>query len=557
MRIINNRTRFRLEAGFFICLFLRRMNRLIIALVFFSLRVAAQYEPLARNAFIHRDITEAFNYWNISKPGTGFHSSFQPYLSSTFLNASDSGLPFKIYPFNNFFLSNTLNEKPQNRNWFNLQLHPITDLETGYDPLLQKSVTTAIGGTHFKININNDFTFAATLVGGNVQLPFFLDTTIRKQFILPEYGQAHKNANNRGYNFFDYTGYLSYSPGKTKAFNFQAGRDKHFIGDGYRSVLLSDFAPAYPFFRINTNIWRLQYNVWYTWMYDVSRAAGLKQDYRNKFGTFHYLSYNITKTINLGIFENVVWRGTDTNQVRNFDVNYLNPVILFRPVEYSLGSPDNSFIGLNLNAKVFKTLKLYAQLGLDEFFLKEIRSGRGWWANKQAWQFGANYINAFGIKGLRLQAEYNQVRPYTYTHGLVDQNYGHYGMPLAHPLGANFKEALAFISYRKNRWQLALSGMSAVIGKDSLNPQSNVGQNIFQSYVTRPFDYGHKTAQGIKTRVMQGEIRFSYYLLPAMNLRLELAYIQRSEQNSTNYLLQNPWFSLALKSSFWNSYRDY
>lgn len=518
--------------------------------------VSGQYEPMARNAFMNSGMQEAFDYWNISKPNTAFHSSFKPYLSSTFANASDSVVPFKFYAFKNFFLSKTLNEKPQKRNWFNLQLHPIIDLQEGYDLLTSKPVLSNIGGMHIKTNINNDFTFAGTVYGGKSAFPFFTDTVLAKNKIIPESGQAY-GTNSDGYTFFDYTGYVSYSPKNNKIFNFQAGRDKHFIGDGYRSVLLSDYAAAYPYFRINTNIWRIQYNVWYTIMNDVSQANGRQKSFNNKYGTFHYLSYNIVKQVNIGLFENIVWRGSDTNQARTFEVNYLNPIIFYRPQEYSVGSPDNSFLGANLNVTVLKTLKLYAQLGLDEFLLSEIRLKRGWWGNKQAWQFGAKYINAFGIKGLKLQAEYNQARPYTYTHGLVDQNYSHYGSALAHPLGANFKEYLGFITYRKNKWELSWQVMHALTGKDSGTVTSNVGQNIFLSYNTRNKDYGNYTGQGIKTTLTHSQIKFTWYIVPDMNMRVEIAYIQRSEKNSGNYLLENPFVYIGFKTSFWNVYRDF
>lgn len=516
----------------------------------------AQYDPMARNAFISPNIQEAIDFWNISKPNTTFHSAFKPYLSSTYANATDSAVPFKFYAFKNFFLSKTLNEKPQNTNWVNVQLHPIVDVEAGYDLLLRKVVPSTAGGMHFKININNDFTLASTLMGGKTVLPFYIDTGFSVQRVLPNFGQTYGNSKN-GYSFFDYTGYVSYSPQNNKIFNFQLGRDKHFIGDGYRSILLSDFAPAYPFFRINTNIWRFQYNVWYTWMNDITYANGFKKKFNDKFGTFHYLSFNILKELNVAFFENVIWRGTDTNQVRTFDANYLNPVIFYRPVEYSIGSPDNSFLGLNVNGTVFNTLKLYGQLGLDEFYLKEIRARRGWWANKQAWQFGAKYINALGVKGLRLQLEYNQVRPFTYTHGVVAQNYAHYGYPLAHPFGANFKEVLGFINYRKNNWELSFKGMGVIVGKDTAGTKSNIGQNIFMSYVTRSLEYGNKTTQGIKNTVLQSDIKFTFYLVPDMNMRLELGYIQRSERNTKSYALENPYFYLGFKTSFWNNYRDY
>jgi hypothetical protein len=139
----------------------------------------------------------------------------------------------------------------------------------------------------------------------------------------------------------------------------------------------------------------------------------------------------------------------------------------------------------------------------------------------------------------------------------VQQNYAHYGIPLAHPLGANFIELLGFINYRKDRWELNGQGMLAVVGKDSTNSKSNVGQNIFLVYTTRPFDYGHKTTQGVKTTLLQGQLKFTYYLIPDMNMRLEIGYIQRSEKNTKGYVLQNPYIFIGFKTSFWNVYNDF
>jgi hypothetical protein len=191
----------------------------------------------------------------------------------------------------------------------------------------------------------------------------------------------------------------------------------------------------------------------------------------------------------------------------------------------------------------------------DEFYLKEILAHKGWWANKQGWQFGAKYINAFKIKGLTLQAEYNEVRPYTYSHGSVQQNYSNYGQPLAHPLGANFREYLGFASYRANRWMLSFQGMWTTVGKDTMG--SNLGQNIFLSYTTRPYEYGHHTTQGNKTQLLQSDIKFTYYAIPQLNLRLELGYIQRSIKDDLGYVLQSPYIYVGIKTSIHQFYRDY
>lgn len=519
---------------------------------FYTATTFAQNDPEAQNLFINSETQYSIDQWNIKTPELEFHSSFKPYLSSSIRTFSDSSIHFSHHPIKNYFLSKTFNEGPDKHNQYGLQVLPIIDLQLGYDMLYSKVVTETFGGVHTKLNINNDFTFALTAIGGRVTYPGFIDTTIQTTGLIPGLGRGFKNRDG-SYSFSNLSGYLSYSPNKT--FNFQLGKDKHFIGDGYRSLLLSDFSNNNPYFGFNANIWRIQYNVWYSWMQDFSRYDGSQKSLQNKYGTFHYLSFNALKEFNISFFENVVWQGTDTNRVRTFDVNYLNPIVFYRPQEYSVGSPDNSMMGLNASAKLFGNLKLYAQAVADEFFLKEIKSRRGWWANKQGWQFGMKYINAFKVKGLTLQIEYNQVRPYTYSHGSVQQNYANYGQALAHPFGANFKEYLGFLSYRANRWMLSFQGLTAEIGMDSLGV--NLGQNIFTSYTTRPREYGHKTTQGNKRNLMQSDIKFTYYLVPQMNLRLEVGYIQRSISDDRFYRLQSPYIYVGIKTSIHQFYRDY
>jgi hypothetical protein len=531
---------------------LKSSSNFIAFILLCSLRLFSQDDPMARNVFLNQETQQVIDEWNIRYPDKDFHSSFRPYLISTLKPFRDSCISYKHYHIKNFFLSKTINEGPQKRNHYNFQFLPVVDLQSGFDMLTNKNINELSGGLHAKLNINNDFTLEGTGFAGNVSYPYFTDNLVKDQMLIPGLGMAYKAANG-SYNYSNFSGYVSYSP--NKVFNFQAGNGKHFLGDGYRSLLLSDVATNYPYFRINANVWNIQYNVWYTWMKDLANSGGIKNKFQDKFATMHYLSWNIIKEFNISVFENVVWQGSDTNRARGFDANYLNPIVFYRPQEYSVGSPDNAFIGINTSLKLFSCLKLYGQLALDEFYLKEIRNRLGWWANKQGWQLGLKYVNVFKIKGLTFQAEYNEVRPYTYSHGSPPQNYAHYGQPLAHPLGANFKEYLGFLSYRNGRFMISAQGMYAVIGKDSTG--SNVGQDIFLSYTTRPFEYGHKTTQGIKTNFMQSDVRFTFFLVPRMNLRLELGYIQRSVTDERGSELQNPFIYFGLKTSFWNFYRDY
>ena len=170
--------------------------------------------------------------------------------------------------------------------------------------------------------------------------------------------------------------------------------------------------------------------------------------YAKKYMSSHYLSINATKKLNISLFESVIWRMNHAPGSSGFDVNYLNPIVMLRPVEFSVGSSGNVLVGLNLNYKLPFSSYFYGQLLLDEFTLEQIKSNNGYWANKFAYQLGYKIFNAFSIDNLTLQTEYNLARPYTYSHFNTQQNYAHYNQPLAHPLGANFSELLLLLNYR-------------------------------------------------------------------------------------------------------------
>ena len=63
--------------------------------------------------------------------------------------------------------------------------------------------------------------------------------------IIPGRGIA-KDFKSDAYDYPVAEAYLSYTP--SKYFNFQFGNGKNFIGDGYRSLFLSDVASPYPLF---------------------------------------------------------------------------------------------------------------------------------------------------------------------------------------------------------------------------------------------------------------------------------------------------------------------
>ncbi|HWY38831.1 MAG TPA: hypothetical protein VNY73_09750 [Bacteroidia bacterium] len=489
----------------------------------------------------------------IKYPEERFHSSIKPYIGYHIKEADDTTFGLRNYKIKNNFLYNDIRSGPQYINRFSAQFLPQIDAQAGYDMLQNKFVTETSGGMYSRLDINEDFSADFTFIGGQVSYPNFTDTVVSQYKVIPGMGLAYGSHNK--YTFTNFTGHLSYSP--IRVLNFQLGKDKIFLGDGYRSLLLSDVANNYPYFKTTVNIWKLQYSVWYSAFKDIYNTNGSLNNSLNRFGTFHYLSFNAVPNFNISFFETEIWQGKDTNRYRSFDPNYLNPIIFYRPIEYSLGSGDNALMGLNTSFKFLGRYKLYGQVVIDEFNYEQIRMFKHWWGNKQGFQVGFKYLNVFGVKNLSLQGEFNYVRPYTYSHGSPQQNYSHFNQPLAHPFGANFTESLGFLSYKYKRWQVDVKGCYAVIGKDTANSAYSVGQNIFLSYNLRPYDYGHLIMQGVKTTFVQGELKFTYFIIRGLNLRLEAGYIQRYLKNDHGYFNQTPFFYVGLKTALYNFYRDF
>jgi hypothetical protein len=69
------------------------------------------------------------------------------------------------------------------------------------------------------------------------------------------------------------------------------------------SLLESDGASPYPYFKLNTKFWKIKYT---NTTCDVRPEVTLERTYATKFMANHYLSWNISK-FNLGLFESVVW----------------------------------------------------------------------------------------------------------------------------------------------------------------------------------------------------------------------------------------------------------
>jgi len=245
-----------------------------------------------------------------------------------------------------------------------------------------------------------------------------------------------------------------------------------------------------------------------------------------KYAAMHHLSMNVTKWLNIGLFEGVIFGRTN-----HFEFQYLNPIIFYRHIEGTVGSPDNALAGFDFKANIAHRFQFYGQFLLDEFILSRIKNDPGYWANKWGIQLGGKYVDAFGVKNLDLQAEINRVRPFTYSHNDTIANYTHYNQPLAHPLGSNFQEFIGIIKYQPfPKWYINGRLIYYYKGLDSGNV--NFGGNIFRNYTTRLKDDGFDIGSGRKMNVLNATLDVSYEL--KQNLFIEVSLQQRNVKYAGN-----------------------
>ena len=431
---------------------------------------------------------------------------------------------------------------------FDLHVNPVLHVGGGVESAGTVNTMINTRGVQIRGMIDKKVGFYSFIGENQVIFPAYVRSQINQGLVIPNEG-FWKGFKDNGTDFFTARGYMSFNA--TRHIDFQFGHDRFKIGNGYRSLILSDYAPAYLFLKMNTKVWKLNYTNLFTQMTAdvVGNASGLfAQDggYPNKYMALHHLGINIGKKLNVGIFESVIFNRADSlgNQ---FQLRYLNPIVFYRAIEQQNGSSDNVLLGADFKWLAINNISLYGQLVFDEFLLDNLKEGDGWWGNKYSIQLGGEYINAFGLSNLDLQLEGNLSRPYTYSHGTQYGSYSHYRQPLAHPLGANFREVVAIARYQPMR-KLSLSGKLIVASYGTDTTGVNYGGNILLDNGTREMDRGNEIGQGIDNQLFFADLTVSYQW--KHNLFVDMKHIYRKVDSQLSpFSSSTHYSSLAIR---WN-----
>lgn len=426
---------------------------------------------------------------------------------------------------------------------FSLRVNPVLGLSLGNSDGAKSYAFLNTRGVQVEGTIDKRLGFYTFLADNQMAVPLYVQQRTERDSAVAHEGFWKPFKNTPGqYDFLSARGYLSYAAGRHVS--LQLGHDRNQIGNGYRSLILSDYASPYLFLKVNTRIWKFHYQNLFAQL--VADNPALDKDYQRKYLAFHHLSFDIKPNLNVGVFESVTYSGykTVTDYIgpdrtpqnrrarRGLELQYLNPIIFYRAVEQSAGSEDNALLGADFKWNLRNRVQLYGQLVLDEFVLSEIRNGDGWWANKQAVQLGAKYLNVAGIRNFDLQGEFNFIRPFTYQHEDQFRNYQHAAQPLAHSMGANLWELIGIASYQPlPRLNVVAKGFLVKQGLDPAGPDSaltNYGNDVLRSYTTRPTEYGYKVGAGLTSYLFHGDLTATWQAAHNLWLDGKLVYRRRT-----------------------------
>ena len=446
--------------------------------------------------------------------------------------------------------------------WFNLDV--LFDVQLGKDNSNDVSFTYN-NSRIVQINggLGDKFSYSATIYESQARFAGFVNEFISNRSLVnrPAFSEGLVPGRGKAKGFkedaFDYPvaeGYVSFTP--NKFLQFQFGHGKNFIGDGYRSFILSDVAAPSLYLKASVDFWKFKYTNLWIWGNDLRTRTVINNEHARKYIAIHYLSINITERFNLGLFEAAI-----SSSETGIDAGFLNPVMFYRSVEFNRGEDaGNALVGITAKYKLSDQASLYSQLVIDEFSVGNL-TNLGDWRNKFSLQFGAKYFDAFNVENLFIQGEFNYARPYTFAHITSVLNYGNNNQALGHLWGANFWELVGIARYKKDRWSGSAKVVFGKKGFDFIDESVSYGGNIFQSYEDRQGDTGNAIAQGNAATIFTINLQGDYLLNPSNNLSLFAGFNYRnfSLEATTNGFStsNNIWVSAGIRADLFNWYFDF
>ncbi len=415
---------------------------------------------------------------------------------------------------------------------FTFQFDPLFIFESGKDAhdsltgLYRNSRGVRVTGS-----IGKSFTFQSAFLENQAIFPQHIRSFVALREVSPGLGRT-KIFKTNGSDFG--LAWANFSWNMKSWLNISGGHGKAFIGNGYRSLLLSDNAFFYPF--IKATILKKKWSYTHNWsmLQDINLGRELFNPlsealFFRKLFTWQYFTFQPSKKFEVGIYYSAIWTHSNASGIL--------PLPFVQHLQKYPAGAVNPLAGMNISYRAFKQTLFYGQFMMDG----SIGKREGEKNTKMGWQFGGIWHEPFKIKGLTLQGEMNSVEHGAYAQ--ANPNFGyhtgyfHYNQSLAHPLGSNFTEGLGIISYTYKRLFVSMKGStfsrnkSKIFRRFDLDPvEENSTEQLTQSVLSA----GPNALFWGNTSGLIFDNRLGYVINPSTRLKAYLGMFQRNAPGSPN-----------------------
>lgn len=512
----------------------------------FSLNIASQTILFPQEYFFEQYKNQK-NYTTFSSD-TCYHTSLFPvinnntlsYDSLNYYKTGRNWLSRKL--LQDHFIDLKVDDTTANEiNQFHLELNPLLNLNVGqvHEKNSNDKIYTNTRGIVAKLQFNKRLTLETAFIENQSFFPSY----VQKELIATKdaLGQGRwKEFKKTGYDYAMSSGVIWWGISKNVQVYFGHGKQK--VGNGYRSMFLSDISHNYPYARIDLTSYKLKlkYTATYALLMNLTPTLNLHTPQgteillQKKPYSFQYISYSPSKHISIGLFQGVVWKPSNERSIMDVSPNFLNPLIFTNLGVYGFNSTPEIVAGVESNIRLTKDIQFYFQLATDgkKDSLKKAQS--------YGLQIGLKLFDAFTIKNLFLQVEYNEYKNNFYRNVTLASSpslYSHYGQNLAYRTsGVSGQEAIAMAAYKYKRFMFTVKA------------------NYFPDITLEK-----------STTFSDGKI--SFVLQPKTNMNIALGCVLRNVQNKNNSLLNNQisynnasytqWIYLSFTTSLYNIYFDF
>lgn len=513
-----------------------------------ALRLYAQQNDVPLNRDIYYDIDR-----NGACIGSTMHTGLRPLIESradltNVIGFRPDTMRHYYYITRKIFTQHFIQVKEPG---FRLTIDPVFRFELGRDfsergvaNENRAQINNNTRGFWIRCDLGNTVSFQTSFYENQATLPLYLYQYAQGTGVIPGQGRV-KDFQARGFDFAWAQGNVSWTP--KRWLNIQFGNGRHFVGHGYRSMLLSDNTFPYPYLKFSalTNDQRLQY----TTINAKLQSAGDPADrlptgesseslFYWRRASFKHASVNLGR-LQLGLFEATLFRNIDSSGVRPLDPLELNPVIGLNTLLRGFGGDDGKrLLGLDAKFRLTDKVFAYGQYALDDPARQ-----------RYAWQAGLQWFDLLR-RDLHLLVEYNSATPFAYTSARARGGYGHYDQPLAHPMGAGVDEAVAIVDYGiRQRWWIRAQVSSAVYRADTSAATAS-GGDVFGA--DAPFGPDSLSLQRRRTWL---DLSFAWRINQMSNAQLAIGFIARDVTSAPDPQ-QSHLLYVSFRTGLFNRYYD-